>query len=175
MNQLFKGQISCEAVFSKQTPDSYYHGILAATEIMWHLQFRICQCAGSRCNYSIKCEWLLWNRFFKWKLSIRKNRSRSTIDITDLKSTISKCFNFQSLFLSKEIFILMWGIDTLIGFETQTKYFLHQAYSTINRSCQKTVSKKPMPRTVPSNTLNWKSIHTIYRQIYVSLKFIWPP
>ena len=33
MKQLFKGQISCKAVFSKQARDSYYHGILAATEL----------------------------------------------------------------------------------------------------------------------------------------------
>ena len=32
MKQLFKGQISCKAVFSKQARDSYYHGILAATD-----------------------------------------------------------------------------------------------------------------------------------------------
>jgi hypothetical protein len=34
MKQLFKGQISCKAVFSKQARDSYYHGILAATELL---------------------------------------------------------------------------------------------------------------------------------------------
>ena len=33
MKQLFKGQISCKAVFSKQARDSYYQGILAATEL----------------------------------------------------------------------------------------------------------------------------------------------
>ena len=33
MNKLFKGQISFQAVFSKQARDSYYHGILAATGI----------------------------------------------------------------------------------------------------------------------------------------------
>ena len=33
MKQLFKGQISCKAVFSKQAGDSYYHGILATTDI----------------------------------------------------------------------------------------------------------------------------------------------
>ena len=33
MKQLFKGQISCKAVFSKQARDSYYHGILAATAL----------------------------------------------------------------------------------------------------------------------------------------------
>ena len=33
MKQLFKGQISFQAVFSKQAQDSYYHGILAATDI----------------------------------------------------------------------------------------------------------------------------------------------
>ena len=32
MKQLFKGQISFQAVFSKQAQDSYYHGILAATD-----------------------------------------------------------------------------------------------------------------------------------------------
>ena len=31
MKQLFKGQTSCKAVFSKQAWDSYYYGILAAT------------------------------------------------------------------------------------------------------------------------------------------------
>ena len=32
MNQLFKGQISCKAVFSKYAQARYYHGILAATD-----------------------------------------------------------------------------------------------------------------------------------------------
>ena len=32
MKHLFKGQISCKGVFSKQARDSYYHGILAATD-----------------------------------------------------------------------------------------------------------------------------------------------
>ena len=34
MKQLFKGQISFQAVFSKQAQDSYYHGILAATDFI---------------------------------------------------------------------------------------------------------------------------------------------
>ena len=33
MKQLFKGQISCKAIFSKQARDSYYHGVLAATDV----------------------------------------------------------------------------------------------------------------------------------------------
>jgi len=43
MKQLFKGQISCKAVFSKQARDSYYHGILAATEVSVSVfQYIIC-------------------------------------------------------------------------------------------------------------------------------------
>ena len=33
MNQLFKGQISCKAVFSKCAQARYYHRVLAATEV----------------------------------------------------------------------------------------------------------------------------------------------
>ena len=39
MNQLFKGQISCKAVFSKCARARYYHGILAATVIMTMVVF----------------------------------------------------------------------------------------------------------------------------------------
>ena len=45
MKQLFKGQISCKAVFSKQARDSYYHGILAATEIHRNYE-NVKQCIG---------------------------------------------------------------------------------------------------------------------------------
>ena len=39
MNKLFKGQISCKAVFSKCAQARYYYGILAATEMMSDIFF----------------------------------------------------------------------------------------------------------------------------------------
>ena len=49
---------------------------------------------------------------------------------------------FKVCFYRKRYSYLMWGIDLLLGFKTQ---YLHQAYSTFNQLCQKTVSEKPMP------------------------------
>ena len=49
---------------------------------------------------------------------------------------------FKVCFYRKGYSYLMWGIYILRGFKTQ---YLHQAYSTFNRLCQKTVSEKPMP------------------------------
>ena len=39
MKQLFKGQISCKAVFLKCAQARYYYGVLVAADLGWHFCF----------------------------------------------------------------------------------------------------------------------------------------
>ena len=84
-------------------------------------------------NYSIKYEWLLWNRFFTWKISIQKNRLIGVcFEVKHL--IISNWFQivpfpnaltFKVCFYRKRYSYLIWGIDILLGFKTQFRLTQH--------------------------------------------------